>query len=130
MPILPLPALAGLVVVWHACSTAWSSNFQTRQDICLPARACERVCARAQAEEEPYKLYFYMSPYMRSKQTVEALAGVFREGEIAGFQEEVQLREQGAAAFLIAFCGAAAQVRSSPQISTCDLLAAAATLHM
>jgi hypothetical protein len=28
---------------------------------------------------------------------VEALSGVFREDEIAGFQEEVQLREQGAA---------------------------------
>jgi hypothetical protein len=29
---------------------------------------------------------------------VDALSGVFREDEVAGFQEEVQLREQGAAA--------------------------------
>ncbi len=34
------------------------------------------------------------SPYRRSSQTTEALASVFQEDEIAGFQEEVQLREQ------------------------------------
>ena len=64
----------------------------------MAASSCMQgyICAGAQAEGEPYKLYFYMSPYMRSKQTTEALAGVFRERDIAGFQEEVQLREQGA----------------------------------
>lgn len=43
---------------------------------------------------KPYKLYFYMSPYRRSSQTAEGVASQFLEGQIAGFQEEVQLREQ------------------------------------
>ena len=34
------------------------------------------------------------SPYRRKSHTTEALASVFQEDEIAGFQEEVQLREQ------------------------------------
>ena len=76
------------------------------------------MCAGAQAEGEPYKLYFYMSPYMRSKQTTEALAGVFRGGEIAGFQEEVQLREQGASGFVFRVrapcCAIGAQGRHGP----------------
>ena len=35
-----------------------------------------------------------MSPYKRSSQTTEGIASCFTEAEIAGFQEEVQLREQ------------------------------------
>ena len=41
-----------------------------------------------------YKLFFYMSPYKRSKQTYEGIAAQFGRSIVAGTQEEVQLREQ------------------------------------
>ena len=40
------------------------------------------------------RLFFYTSPYLRSKQTYEGVAQAFGPHEIAGVQEEVQLREQ------------------------------------
>lgn len=36
----------------------------------------------------------WCSPYRRSSQTTEGIASCFAEAQIAGFQEEVQLREQ------------------------------------
>jgi broad specificity phosphatase PhoE len=39
-------------------------------------------------------LFFYTSPYLRSKQTYEGVAEAFGISRIAGVQEEVQLREQ------------------------------------
>lgn len=43
---------------------------------------------------EPYRLYFYISPYTRSLQTYLGIRGAFPDDRIAGVQEEVQLREQ------------------------------------
>ncbi|EFN55417.1 hypothetical protein CHLNCDRAFT_134554 [Chlorella variabilis] len=43
---------------------------------------------------KPYKLFFYTSPYLRSRQTYEGLAQVFMPEQVQGVQEEVQLREQ------------------------------------
>jgi len=40
------------------------------------------------------RLFFYTSPYLRSRQTYEGVAQAFQPNEIAGVQEEVQLREQ------------------------------------
>eukprot|EP00889_Picochlorum_renovo_P005919 jgi/Picre1/32949/NNA_008276.t1 len=40
------------------------------------------------------KLFFYTSPYLRSKQTYEGVSEAFGVSNIAGVQEEVQLREQ------------------------------------
>lgn len=40
------------------------------------------------------RLFFYTSPYLRSRQTFEGVAQAFRPEEIGGVQEEVQLREQ------------------------------------
>jgi broad specificity phosphatase PhoE len=40
------------------------------------------------------KLFFYTSPYLRSKQTYEGVSEAFGMSKIAGVQEEVQLREQ------------------------------------
>lgn len=40
------------------------------------------------------KLFFYTSPYLRSKQTYEGVSEAFGISKIAGVQEEVQLREQ------------------------------------
>lgn len=71
-----------------------------------------------------------MSPYRRSSQTTENIASCFDEAQIAGFQEEVQLREQdfgnfqvGSApnlAFLLACSCKCAQVPPGmyPQIGT------------
>lgn len=46
------------------------------------------------ADNKPYRMYFYTSPYKRSHQTYQALAESFAGQNIAGQQEEVQLREQ------------------------------------
>ena len=42
----------------------------------------------------PPRLFFYTSPYLRSRQTYEGVAQAFPSPTIAGVQEEVQLREQ------------------------------------
>ncbi len=42
----------------------------------------------------PYSLFFYTSPYKRSKQTHEEISGAFDAKHLVGAQEEVQLREQ------------------------------------
>ncbi|KAK9810737.1 hypothetical protein WJX73_003928 [Symbiochloris irregularis] len=53
-----------------------------------------RIKELMEKENKPYRLYFYTSPYKRSLQTYQALAECFSKGQIAGQQEEVQLREQ------------------------------------
>lgn len=40
------------------------------------------------------KLFFYTSPYLRSRQTYEGVSEAFGVSQVAGVQEEVQLREQ------------------------------------
>lgn len=45
-------------------------------------------------EKSGCRLFFYTSPYLRSKQTYEGIAQAFSFEEIVGVQEEVQLREQ------------------------------------
>jgi broad specificity phosphatase PhoE len=42
----------------------------------------------------PYSLFFYISPYKRSKQTCAAVAAQFERSQIIGVREEPQLREQ------------------------------------
>ena len=71
-----------------------------------------------EADGKPYRLYFYTSPYKRSNQTYQALAENFSKGQIAGQQEEVQLREQDFGNFqacLMSFyyCGAPLSCQSS-----------------
>ncbi|GMH32384.1 hypothetical protein BSKO_00218 [Bryopsis sp. KO-2023] len=41
-----------------------------------------------------YKMYFFISPYRRSYQTYEGIRKAFREEDVVGACEEVQLREQ------------------------------------
>eukprot|EP00887_Chlorella_sp_A99_P004932 scaffold4.g4932.t1 len=43
---------------------------------------------------QPYRLHFYTSPYLRSKQTYEGVVQAFSPDQLVGVQEEVQLREQ------------------------------------
>ena len=60
-------------------------------------QAGERIRAVAETEgpgSPVGRLFFYTSPYLRSKQTYEGVAQAFSPQEIAGVQEEVQLREQ------------------------------------
>ena len=42
----------------------------------------------------PYNLFFYTSPYKRSRQTYEEIIKAIEPRSIMGAQEEVQLREQ------------------------------------
>lgn len=56
--------------------------------------AGETIKRLATASGETPKLFFYTSPYLRSKQTYEGVAQAFDTEQIAGVQEEVQLREQ------------------------------------
>jgi broad specificity phosphatase PhoE len=67
---------------------------QTPRGIAQAVEAGKKIKAIMESDGKPYKLYFYMSPYRRSSQTVEGVASQFSESQIAGYQEEVQLREQ------------------------------------
>ncbi|KAL4428501.1 hypothetical protein ABPG75_002590 [Micractinium tetrahymenae] len=69
----------------------------------LTARGWQQAMAagdrlKASMEEanggKPCKLFFYTSPYLRSRQTYEGLAMAFQPEQVQGVQEEVQLREQ------------------------------------
>ncbi|PSC69919.1 phosphoglycerate mutase [Micractinium conductrix] len=53
-----------------------------------------KACMDEASGEEPSKLFFYTSPYLRSRQTYEGLAMAFNPDQVQGVQEEVQLREQ------------------------------------
>jgi len=52
-----------------------------------------------------YRLYFYISPYLRSRQTYEGIRSAFAPQQIAGMQEDVQLREQDFGGWSICFEG-------------------------
>ncbi|CAN1778222.1 Phosphoglycerate mutase-like protein AT74 [Linum perenne] len=46
------------------------------------------------AAEEDWKVYFYVSPYKRTRQTLQHLGKAFERGRISGVREEPRLREQ------------------------------------
>ena len=54
-------------------------------------RAIRDICER---DGTPFKLFFYISPYKRTKQTAAGVASVFGEDQVMGVREEPQLREQ------------------------------------
>lgn len=56
--------------------------------------AGEKLKALMEAEGEDYNVFFYMSPYRRSKETALEIAKCFPRDRITGIREEVQLREQ------------------------------------
>ncbi len=47
-----------------------------------------------EADGNPYNLFFYTSPYKRSRQTFEEIGKAIDPEAVIGAQEEVQLREQ------------------------------------
>jgi broad specificity phosphatase PhoE len=44
--------------------------------------------------DENSQLYFYVSPYRRTLETLQSLARPFDRSRIAGFREEPRIREQ------------------------------------
>lgn len=80
---------------------------QTERGIGQAKAAGKRIKEVMSADEEEFKLYFYMSPYKRSQQTFEALASNFAREQVQGCQEEVQLREQDFGNFQVSWLSAA-----------------------
>lgn len=61
----------------------------------LQARAAgKKIRGLMEGDRAPYSLFFYTSPYKRSKQTHEEICSAFDPKHLVGSQEEVQLREQ------------------------------------
>ncbi|GAB4814314.1 hypothetical protein N2152v2_001360 [Parachlorella kessleri] len=94
-----------IVVVRHAQSEGNVDNFQYTYvpdpKVPLTAKGWEQALDAGEklreimdADGKPYKLFFYTSPYLRSKQTYEGLIQAFKPEQLVGVQEEVQLREQ------------------------------------
>lgn len=79
----------------------------------------EQIRNILQSGQETYKLFFYMSPYKRSKQTYEGIAAQFGRNIVAGTQEEVQLREQDFGNFQVSCCLAYVMQALSLQRSSC-----------
>ena len=52
------------------------------------------IRAMMEQDGKPYNLFFYTSPYKRSRQTFEEIGKAIDPASIIGAQEEVQLREQ------------------------------------
>ena len=56
--------------------------------------AGQAIRAMMEQDGNPYNLFFYTSPYKRSRQTFEEIGKAIDPEAIIGAQEEVQLREQ------------------------------------
>ncbi len=56
--------------------------------------AGQSIRAIMEQDGNPYNLFFYTSPYKRSRQTFEEISKAIDPAAIIGAQEEVQLREQ------------------------------------
>ena len=67
---------------------------QTTRGIQQAEAAGQKIKALMDEDNLPYSLFFYTSPYKRSRQTYEAVSEMFAPGQLKGTQEEVQLREQ------------------------------------
>ena len=84
--------------------TALSFNMQTDRGHEQARAGAKQIKQILQSENETFKLFFYMSPYKRSKQTYEGIAAQFSRSIVAGTQEEVQLREQDFGNFQVSCC--------------------------
>jgi broad specificity phosphatase PhoE len=67
---------------------------QTERGKAQAREAGQKIRRLMEAEGSPYNLFFYTSPYKRSKQTYEEVKRAFAPEQAVGMQEEVQLREQ------------------------------------
>lgn len=57
-------------------------------------QAGHKIKEAMDSDGQPYNLFFYTSPYKRSRQTHDSLSSCFTPEQLKGVQEEVQLREQ------------------------------------
>ena len=70
---------------------AWA---QTERGRVQAAGAGQAIKDIMDADGSPYNLFFYTSPYKRSRQTYEEILKAIEPQHMMGAQEEVQLREQ------------------------------------
>ena len=57
-------------------------------------QAGQKIKEAMDSDGVPYNLFFYTSPYKRSRQTHDSVSSCFAPNQLKGVQEEVQLREQ------------------------------------
>lgn len=69
-------------------------NLQTERGKAQARAAGRKIRKVMEADRAPFSLFFYTSPYKRSKQTHEEITSAFDSKLLVGAQEEVQLREQ------------------------------------
>lgn len=91
-----------VVGLLHPLLIAQGDGLQTERGWGQARAAGQRIKEVMEADGKPYRLYFYTSPYKRSHQTYQALAESFATSQVAGQQEEVQLREQDFGNFQVA----------------------------
>ena len=83
--------------IWaHQCLLrhGWLWVAQTEKGKQQALGAGHAIRAMMERDGNPYNLFFYTSPYKRSRQTFEEIGKAINPGAIIGAQEEVQLREQ------------------------------------
>ena len=89
----PLP-LQGNVDETMYCRVPDPEIALTRKGHAQAAEAGQAIRDICDADGAPYKLFFYISPYKRTKQTAAGVASAFRGDQVMGVREEPQLREQ------------------------------------
>ena len=77
-----------------ACDTPAVCWAQTLRGMQQAEQAGKKIKAAMDSDGQPYNLFFYTSPYKRSRQTHDCVRSCFSPDQLKGVQEEVQLREQ------------------------------------
>ena len=76
---------------------------QTLRGMQQAEQAGQKIKQAMDCYGQPYHLFFYTSPYKRSRQTHESVSLCFEPDQLKGVQEEVQLREQDFGNFQVSF---------------------------
>ena len=66
-------------------------------------QAGQKIKQAMDSDGQPYNLFFYTSPYKRSRQTHDSVSSCFAADQLKGVQEEVQLREQDFGNFQVGY---------------------------
>ncbi len=66
-------------------------------------QAGQKIKQAMDSDGQPYNLFFYTSPYKRSRQTHDSVSSCFAADQLKGVQEEVQLREQDFGNFQVSY---------------------------
>ncbi|KAL3151110.1 hypothetical protein ABBQ38_012977 [Trebouxia sp. C0009 RCD-2024] len=94
-----------IILVRHAESEGNIDNFAytyvpdpqvplTLRGLQQAEQAGKKIKQAMDSDGMPYNLFFYTSPYKRSRQTHDSVSSCFAPDQLKGVQEEVQLREQ------------------------------------